>query len=433
MIPLIDEHKILPWRPSRCPEAMRPQWAEKRAAYLASGRWQVTSASNTVPMLLIPKPGTGKLRTVVDLRARNQNTFKQSSPLPDMEGILRRVAGRKYRSIIDGQDAYEQIRIVPEHVSRSAVTTPDGNMVSNVIQIGDCNAPATYQALMNHLFGEYIGRFMDVYLDDIIVYSDTVEDHIEHVRKILAILERERFYLAEKKLHFLSEEVKILGRIVTNDGIRMDPEKVDRILTWKRPTNRTLCRGFIGSVGYLAPDIHKVRIPLGVLSAASADGVPFSWTFAEQRAFDKVKRYVAACAPHCRVPLNYSAGHKRIWLMTDASATGIGGVVAQGDDWKKAKVAAFYSAKLSSTQRNYPVHEQEALAGLETMVRHRDILQGVHFTWLTDHKALTHFFKQKDLLGRFARWVNKLMEFDFEIEYVPGEENILPDALSRMY
>lgn len=112
-------------------------------------------------MLLIPKtqaPGDPlQLWTVIDLRARNDNTIKQTSLLPDPEGILRRAAKHSFRTLMDGKDAYKQIRIEPEHVDRTAVTTPDGNMVSLVIQIGDCNAPATYQALMNHIFSGYIG------------------------------------------------------------------------------------------------------------------------------------------------------------------------------------------------------------------------------------------------------------------------------------
>ena len=119
--------------------------------------------------------------------------------------------------------------------------------------------------------------------------------------------------------------------------------------------------------------------------------------------------------------------------MTDACGNGIGGVVAQGSSWKKAKVAAFYSEKMSSAQKNYPVHEQKMLAGVETMLRHRDILQGIHFVWVTDHKGLIHLLDQKGLSGRQARWLEQLSEFDFEILYVPGEENILPDALSRLY
>jgi hypothetical protein len=202
-IPLIDETKIYPWRPSRCPEVFRFQWNEKIDAYLKSGHWKVTTARNTVPMLLIPKPHKPKdapeLRTVIDLRERNKNTVKMSSPLPDIEGVLRRVAAKRFRSVLDLTAAYKQIHIIPEHVERSAVTTPDGNMVSIVLQMGDCNAPATYQSLMNHIFSPYLGRFLDVYLDDIIIYSDTLEEHVRHCKVVLDVLKSEKLYLSKAR------------------------------------------------------------------------------------------------------------------------------------------------------------------------------------------------------------------------------------------
>lgn len=436
-IPLIDETLVYPWRPSRCPEALRPQWDEKRIAYLKTGRWKVTSSGNTVPLLCVKKVGKPandpKLRTLVDLRARNKNTKKMSSPLPDMEAILRRVARRFFRSIIDGQDAYEQIRVIPEHVERTAVTTPDGNMVSQVIQIGDCNAPATYQALMNYLFSAYIGQFMDVYLDDIVVYSETLEDHVKHIKLILDILKRERLYLSEKKMHILCKEMKILGRVVDDEGIRMDPAKVDSVVAWKTPTNRDLLRGFIGSVVYLAGDLPGVMVPMAVLNAITGDTVPFRWGPTEQRAFDEVKQLVGEMRDHRRVPLDYSPGSPPINVVTDGCLTGIAGVVSQGEDFRMAKVAAFFSAKLNPAQQNYPVHEIEMLGGVETMLRHRDILQGTRFRWYTDHKGLIHLLEQKNLSGRQARWLEKISEFDFEVIYLPGVENILSDALSRMY
>ncbi|THG93307.1 hypothetical protein EW026_g7894 [Hermanssonia centrifuga] len=166
-----------------------------------------------------------------------------------MEGILRRIAKKPYRSSLDGKDAYECIRIEPDHVERSAVTTPDGNMVSLVLQQGDCNAVATYQTLMNHLFGQFIGVFMDVYLDDILVYSDTLREHFEHVRKVVDILQREKLYLNKDKLKFLQPELKVLGRIVDDGGIRMDPDKVDSVLHWKPPTNKQLLQAFLGVSG----------------------------------------------------------------------------------------------------------------------------------------------------------------------------------------
>lgn len=316
-----------------------------------------------------------------------------------MEGMLRQAASKPFQTMLDLKDAYEQIRIVPEHVKRSVVTTPDGNMVSQVIQQGDCNAPATYQALMNFLFSSYVGRFMDIYLDDIIIYSRTLEEHVRHVKLVLDILKRERLYLSRSKLHFVVAEVKLLGRVIDDEGIRMDAEKVDSVLSWKVPTNRDLLRGFIGSVGYLADDIPNVRIPMGILSSITGDTVPFRWGYTEQRAFEEVKTLVHQARKHRRVPLDYSEGAPPIWMVTDGCSTGISGLVSQGKDWKTAKIAAFYSAKLNPAQQNYPVHEIEMLAGVETMLRHVDILQGAKFKWLTNHKGLTYLLNQKNLSG----------------------------------
>ena len=434
-IPLIDESKIYSWHPSRCPEIFHAQWAEKRDAYLKSGRWEISPSGNTVPMLLIPKLNTNppELRTVVDLRERNKNTQRMTSPLPDMEGVLRRTAKHKYRTTLDMKNAYEQIRVIPEHVSRTAVTTPDGNMVSNVVQLGDCNAPATYQSLMNYLFSSFIGRFLDIYLDDIVIYLNDLDEHVKHVKQVLDILRREKLYLSWHKLHFIQPILKLLGRIIDDQGIRMDPDKVDSVLKWKVPTNRDLLRGFIGSVGYLADDILNVRIPFGVLSSITGDTVPFRWGYTEQRAFDEVRDLVHAARDHRRVPLDYSSTAPTVWMVTDGCATGISGLVSQGLDWKSAKIAAFYSAKLNSAQQNYPVHEIEMLAGVETMLRYMDILQGVSFQWLTDHKGLTHLLNQKNLSGRQARWLEKISTFTFRVVYIEGSENVVADALSRLY
>lgn len=213
----------------------------------------------------------------------------------------------------------------------------------------------------------------------------------------------------------------------------MDPDKVDRILNWKTPVNRDALRSFLGAVGFLADDIHNVRVPMGILSEITGDTVPFRWEYTHQRAFDDVKRYIEHYKDHHRVPLEYGKDAPTIWLMMDASAKGISAVVAQGEDWRASKVAGLYSAKLSSAQQNYAVHEQEMLASVEGMLRHRDILQGVRFVWLTDHKGLVHLLHQKEVSGQQARWFEKLGEFDFEVRYIPGEENILPDALSCMY
>lgn len=262
-IPLIDPSKQYHWRASKCPEPLLPQWVEKRNEYVRTGRWVPSTSFNTSPMLCIPKPGKKgeppKLRCVFDLRERNANTRKLTCPLPDMESILRRVAKAKYRSIVDGKDAYEQIRIEPEDVKYSAMATPDGPMLSRVMQQGDCNAVATFQTIMTNLFSPWLGKWVDVYLDDIVIYSSTLEEHIQHCKKVIDILKREKFYLNRDKLQLCCKEMRILGRVVDDQGIRMDPEKVDALVRWKTPTNRELLRGFLGAASYLADDIAKVR------------------------------------------------------------------------------------------------------------------------------------------------------------------------------
>ena len=196
---------------------------------------------NTIPMLLIPKPhepkDAQKLRTVIDLHEKNKNTIKMSSPLPDIKGVLHWVTSKPFHLVLDLTAAYKQIWIIPKHIDCSAVATPDRNMVSLVLQMGDCNAPATYQSLMNHIFSSYLGKFLDVYLDDIMIYSDTVSDHVGHCKTVLDILFWEKLYLSKSKIQFFASELKLLGRIIDDEGIQMDPDKVDSVINWKTPTN----------------------------------------------------------------------------------------------------------------------------------------------------------------------------------------------------
>ena len=149
--------------------------------------------------------------------------------------------------------------------------------------------------------------------------------------------------------------------------------------------------------------------------------------------FEEVKALVHQVRENWCVPLNYLEGANPVWMVTDGCSTGISGLVSQGEDWKMAKIAAFYSAKLNLAQQNYPVHEIEILSGVETMLRHVDILQGVRFKWLMDHKGLIHLLNQKNLSGRQACWLEKISNFTFEVIYITGSENVVADTLSCLY
>ncbi|KAF8752463.1 hypothetical protein RHS01_07674 [Rhizoctonia solani] len=380
-IPLIDGQKTYRFRPSRCPEALKGQFESKAREYLGSGRWKHSTGSNAIPMLFIPKKKDGsiELRTVLDKREQNANTVKMASPLPLPEDILAEVSRHKYRTLLDGKDAYEQIRVVPEDVHKTLFHTPMGTMVSHVMQQGDCNAGATYQALMNHIFAPYIGVFMFVYLDDIVIFSDTLEEHVKHIRTILGVLKRERLFLSPSKMQFLAEELRILGHIVDEKGIRMDPHKVDSVSKWKTPESKEQLASFLGAVGYLAPNCPGIRIPMAPLAKRASGDTPFRWGGTEERAFRA------------------------------------SGLVSQGEEWQTAQVAAFWSAKFTTAQQNYSVTDREALAVVCSLDKFGPLLHGVEFTILSDHKALEYLQTQKDLNPR------------------QGSKNVLADALSRMY
>jgi RNase H-like domain found in reverse transcriptase/Reverse transcriptase (RNA-dependent DNA polymerase) len=345
--------------------------------------------------------------------------------------ILWNVAAHPYRSLIDGRDAYEQICVVPEHIS--LFTTPDGTMVSEVMQQGDCNGGVTYQALMNHIFAPYIGVFIDVYLDDVVVYSDSPEDHVRHVRLIVDTLHTQQLYLSEHKLNFFVDRLKLLGHVIDSDGIAMDPEKVDSVVNWKSPTNKDLLAGFFGAVGYLASGCPDVPIPMGCLSKLTGKTTLWRWMHTEQRAFDEIRHTVQTWRDLRRVNIDYSDGSAPINLTCDASATGGSGIVSQGPDLRSARIVAFWSGKFNSAQQNYPVHEQELLAIIESLKRFRNLLHGARFRIFTDHKGLEFIQTQQNLSPRQSRWLETLSDFDFTVQYIPGDTNVLADALSRIY
>lgn len=211
-------------------------------------------------LIMMKKSKDGKIavRTVLDKREINANTYKLASPLPDINDILMEVSQHKYQSLIDGKDAYEQIHVIPEHVERTLFMTPNGTMVSYVMQQRDCNAGATHQLLMNHIFAEFIGKFMFVYLDDIIIFLDTAEDHVKHVKMVFDVLRKEKLYLSPAKMQLFAERLEILGHVITDKGIMMDPHRVDAVEKWKVPTLKEHLASFLGAVGYLAPNCEDI-------------------------------------------------------------------------------------------------------------------------------------------------------------------------------
>ena len=340
------------------------------------------------------------------------------------------VARVKIRSKIDFSDAYEQIRVEPSDVHKTAFTTVYGTYVSNIMQQGDCNAPSTFQRNMNQIFHDYIGIFLHVYLDDIFIYSNKVEEHQKHLELVFARIREHQFYLREDKCKLFADRIDCLGHVVDEKGLHADADKLAKIHEWNRPRNYNDVQRFLGLVQYLAhflPDISAYTSPL---AGMTQNGTPFCWKPLHEKCFQMIK-HVCCKTPILR-PID-PAKDEPIWVICDASVFGVGTMYGQGPSWQTCWLAGFMSKKFTDAQWNYRVFEHETLAILEALLKWEDKLLGYRIHVVTDHRALEFFKTQLHLSSRQTRWMEYLARFDFDIRYIKGTLNKAADALSRYY
>jgi hypothetical protein len=428
-IPLYDDNKRYNYHPPRCAEALQPQLRAKIARYTEAGWWVPVASESAPPMLCIPKKD-GTLRTVVDCRQRNDNTVKDLTPFPDQDQVRHAVARAKYRSKIDLSNAFEQLRVMPEDVFKTVFATIYGCFVSHVLQQGDCNGPSSFQRLMNWILRDAIGLFVFVFIDDLFVYSNTIEEHLEHLRYVLRKLLEYCLYAAIHKVDLFSRETDCLGHLIDDEGLHAATDKMHRIQQWRTPESQEEVSSFLGLVTYIAtfmPDISAYTSPL---SALETHGRDFRWTAFHQKCFDMIKT-LARKAPVLK-PVDPSTGIP-IWVVCDASVFGVGAVLGQGEDWRTMRPAGFMSKKFTQAQSHYHTNEQEALAIIEALLKWEDKLLGRRFRVVTDHAALEFFKTKATLTARQVRWQNFFSRFDMELGYVPGKENKIADILSRYY
>jgi hypothetical protein len=272
-IPLIDYlHKITKRLP-KCPDKYRTQLIDKLNRYAASGIWLSQPVEQASTLMCVPKnpKNTDLLRTVVDLREKNDNTVKDLTPFPDQDMIRSDVAKAPYRSKIDLRDFYEQIRVEPDDVSHNAFSCPYGTYISEVMLQGDCNAPSTAQRLMTRIFIKQIGKFLHVYIDDVFVFSYSIEEHLEHLRIVFGILRRAKLYLSTKdaKVDLFSERLECLGHLITNEGIHADSDKMASIRNWPTSLDYHAVQHFLGLVNYVGPYMPNVAAFASPLSEIS--------------------------------------------------------------------------------------------------------------------------------------------------------------------
>ena len=389
---------------------------------LAKGLIRPSTSPYGAPILFVAKK-TGELRMCIDYRALNRITVKNRYPLPRIDDTLDRLAGAKYFTALDLASGYHQLLIKPEDIPKTAFTTPLGHFEWLVLPFGLTNAPATFQATMNRIFAPFLNRFVTVYLDDILIFSRTAEEHEQHLRQVLACLRKWKLHAKLSKCEFWRSEVKYLGHIVSSDGIRMDPKKVEQIRQWPLPRDLSELRSFVGLANYFRRFIAGfASLAAPLTNMFSLARLPDTWPPQALHAFEQIKERLST-----DVLLRYPDFSKPFVVMSDASLNGTGAVLLQED-----RPVAFTSKKFSPAERNYSTGEQELLGVVNALREWRCYLQSaLPFTLYTDHHPLIYLKTQAHLSRRQARWVELLSEFHFDWVYRPGKLNVVADALSR--
>ncbi|GJW51342.1 putative nucleotidyltransferase, ribonuclease H, partial [Tanacetum coccineum] len=327
----------------------------------------------------------------------------------------------KYFSKIDLRSGYHQLRVREQDISKTAFHTRYGHYEFLVMPFGLTNAPAVFMDLMNCIFHEYLDKFVIVFIDDILVYSKSEEEHEQHLRIVLEILRQKKLYAKFSKCEFWLQQVAFLGHIVSADGIIMDPSKVEAITKWPRPTTVTEVRSFLGLAGYyrrFVEGFSRLALPLTQLMRK---GEKFVWTDERQESFEELKRRLVS-APILTLP----SGSGGFQIYSDASKKGLGCVLMQ-----HGKVIAYASRQLKPYEVNYPTHDLELAAVVFALKIWRHYLYGEACDIFTDHKSLKYIFTQRELNMRQRRWLELLKDYDTNIQYHPGKANVVADALSR--
>ncbi|KAK2452132.1 hypothetical protein QL285_011125 [Trifolium repens] len=372
------------------------------------------------PVLLVKKKD-GSMRLCIDYRRLNQVTIKNKYPLPRIDDLMDQLVGACVFSKIDLRSGYHQIRVKAEDIQKTAFRTRYGHYEYSVMPFGVTNAPGVFMEYMNRIFHSYLDKFVVVFIDDILVYSKTEEEHAEHLRIVLRTLQEKKLYAKLSKCEFWLKEVSFLGHVISSGGIAVDPSKVDAVMKWGTPESVFEIRSFLGLTGYYRRFIEgfsKLALPLTRLTRKDQ---PFVWDSLCEKSFQELKKRLTS-APILILP----KPDEPFVVYCDASLMGLGGVLMQN-----GQVVAYASRQLKVHEKNYPTHDLELAAVVFTLKIWRHYLFGSRFEVFSDHKSLKYLFDQKELNMRQRRWLEFLKDYDFELSYHPGKANVVADALSR--
>ncbi|KAL4385004.1 hypothetical protein GQ457_15G026090 [Hibiscus cannabinus] len=418
-IPLLDENSVVKIRPYRYLAYQKDEIEKMTRELLRSGLIRDITSSFASPVVMVKKKD-GSWRMCVDYRRLNQLTVKDKFPMPIIEELLDELGKTRVFSKLDLRSGYHQIRMWEPDIPKSAFRTHEGHYEFVVMPFGLTNAPATFQGLMNQLFKGLIRKTVLVFLDDILVYSENFEEHLEHLRAVLEILRVNQLYAKLSKCNFGAAAVDYLGYVISGGQISMENSKVQCIKEWPALNSVKELRGFLGLSGYYRRFIRGyggIAKPLTDLLKKGA----WKWTSVEQEAFERLKG-VMQDAPVLALP----DFNEEFIVETNASALGVGAVLVQ-----KGKPLAFFSKGLGIRHQGLSIYEKEMLAALLAVKKWSPYLLGRHFKIKTDHQSLKFLTDQQAITPSQQKWVVKMLGYDFEVVYRSDSQNKVADVLSR--
>ena len=394
---------------------------------LTKGFISASSSPASAP-ILFDKKKDGSLRLCVDYRGLNKITVKNRYPLPLISEMLDRLSKARYFSKIDLRGAYNLIRIKSGEEWKTAFRCRYGHFEYRVMPFGLTNAPATFQHFMNDTFRDYLDKFCIVYLDDILIYSESRQDNIAHTILVLTRLRSANLYAKLEKCKFQVTQIEFLGYIISFDGISMDPAKVSAITSWPSPQSVHDVQVFIGFANFYRRFIENYSKIILPLTSLLKKDMAFVWSDKAQLAFDFLKLKFTTSPI-----LKHFDPHRPSIVETDASDFAIACIISQHDDKSILHPIAFYSRKLTPAEINYEIYDKEMLAVVTAFKEWRSYLEGAQHqtTVLTDHRNLEWFKETKKYTRRQVRWAQLLAGYDFVIVFRPGVKGGKPDALTR--
>ena len=401
------------------------EWLEDM---LKSGKITPSKSPGGAPILFVPKPHGRGLRLVVDYRGLNKATVLNRYPLPLMSELRDRIVGAKIFTLIDLKSGYNLVRIKEGDEWKTAFRTRYGHYEFLVMPFGLANAPATFQNMMNDIFRDLLDHGVLVYIDDILIYSETEEEHERLVLEVLKRLKENQLAAAVDKCYWHKASVEYLGYIISGDGISMSSEKVQTVLNWQSPKCVRDVQSFLGFANFYRRFIEGFsKICRPMTDSIRGDKRNFNWSLECEEAFNELKRRFTT-AP---ILEHYDPTLPCI-IETDASDFAIGAILSQPHG-KRLHPVAFMSRKMDKAELNYEIYDKEMLAVVVAFKEWRRYLEGAmhKIQVYTDHKNLEYFANAKTLNRRQARWAQELAAYDFKIIYRPGTKNGKPDALSR--